>query len=90
MSGYPPVPPSAKMPEEFNFLCMLHNVGAINPERSLTVQEIAKWTNKEINTIRHHLQKLQELGYVQPISSEKDEKFHVSVMGIRKVLTLYS
>ena len=90
MSDYPPVQPSAKMPEEFSFLCMLHNVGATNPERSLTVQEIAKWTNKEIPTIRNHLQKLQELGYVQPITNNENEKYHVSVIGIRKVLTLYS
>jgi hypothetical protein len=69
---------------------MLHNVGATTPERSLTIQEIAKWTDKEISIIRSYIRKLQELGYVKPIPQDKIEKYHVSVMGIRKVLTLYS
>lgn len=90
MSGYPPVSPSAEMPEEFQFLCILHNVGATSPERSLTVQEIVRWTDKEAPMIRDYLQKLQELGYVQPITSDETKKYHVSIMGIRKVLTLYS
>ena len=90
MSGYPPVSPQAELPEEFRFLCMLHNVGAINADRSLTVDEIAKWTNKETQIIRAHLTKLGDLGYVQSIRSDESDKFHVSVTGIRKVLTLYS
>ncbi|TET56919.1 hypothetical protein E3J51_03990 [Candidatus Bathyarchaeota archaeon] len=90
MNGYPSVSPSVRMPEEFRFLCMLHNVGATDPERSLSVQEIARWTDKEVPMIRDYLQKLQELGYVQPIISNETEKYHVSIMGIRKVLTLYS
>lgn len=90
MSRGPPVSPSVEIPEEFRFLCMLHNVGATNPERSLTILEIAKWTDKEEPTIKDYLRKLQELGYVQLITSDKSEKYCVSVMGIRKVLTLYS
>ena len=90
MSGYPPVPPRPELPEEFRFLCMLHNVGAIKAERSLTVEEISKWTNKEASMIKHYLQKLQELGYVQSLKGDNTDKYHVSVMGIRKVLTLYS
>lgn len=89
MSGYPPVSPRPELPEEFRFLCMLHNVGATSVDRSLTVEEIVKWTGKEISVIEEFLRKLVELGYVQSV--EKDGiKYHVSVVGIRKVLTLYS
>lgn len=90
MSGYPSVSPREELPEEFRFLCMLHNVGAITADRSLTVDEIAKWTNKENQIITAHLSKLGELGYVQSVRRDEHDKFHVSVTGIRKVLTLYS
>jgi len=90
MSGYPAVAPRPEMPEEFRFLCMLHNVGAITAERALTMEDIAKWTNKEPDAIQDHLGKLGELGYVQIVTSGETNKYHVSVMGIRKVLTLYS
>jgi Fic family protein len=90
MSDYPPVPPRPQMPEEFQFLCMLHNVGATSAERSLTVDEISKWTSQEAATIQVHLQRLKELGYVIPVTLEGAAKYHVSAVGIRKVLTLYS
>jgi len=90
MSSYPPVAPRPELPEEFRFLCMLHNVGATTAERSLTVEEIAKWTAKEIPLIQDHLSKLKELGYVQSVKKDGVDKYYVSVMGIRKVLTLYS
>ena len=90
MSRYPPVSPRPELPEEFRFLCMLHNVGAITAERSLPLEEIAKWTNEEAPTIREHLRRLGELGYVQSVRKGEQDRFHVSVMGIRKVLTLYS
>ncbi|UCE95124.1 MAG: helix-turn-helix transcriptional regulator [Candidatus Bathyarchaeota archaeon] len=90
MSKYPPVSPRPELPEEFRFLCMLHNVGAINAERALTLEEIARWTDKKPSTLQEYLQKLKELGYVQPVTEGGTNKYHVSVMGIRKVLTLYS
>ncbi len=90
MSRYPPVSPHPELPEEFTFLCMLHNVGATSDERALTVEEIGKWTDKETSTIEEHLRKLKELGYVQSVKKDETDKYHVSVMGIRKVLTLYS
>lgn len=90
MSRYPPVSPRAELPEEFKFLCMLHNVGATNAERSLPLEEIAKWTNEEAHTIQEHLRRLGELGYVKSVRRGEQDRFHVSVMGIRKVLTLYS
>ena len=90
MSGYPPVSPRPELPEEFRFLCMLHNVGATSVERALAVEEIVKWTNKEASVIQEHLRKLRELGYVESVTKGGTDKFHVSAMGIRKVLTLYS
>ncbi|MFX1484822.1 MAG: winged helix DNA-binding protein [Promethearchaeota archaeon] len=90
MSGYPPVTPRPELPEEFQFLCMLHNVGAITPERALTIAEIARWTNEDTSLIKNHLERLHELGYVQSMRKDETLKYYVSVMGIRKVLTLYS
>ncbi|UCG36207.1 MAG: winged helix DNA-binding protein [Candidatus Bathyarchaeota archaeon] len=90
MSGYPPVSPPPELPEEFRFLCMLHNVGATRAERGLTVEEIAKWTNKELSELQEYLVKLQKLGYIQSFNKEGFDRYYVSVTGIRKVLTLYS
>ena len=88
--SYPTVTPRGKQPEEFRFLCMIHNIGAITAEKSLTVEEIAKWTNKEIPIIKQYLKRLSELGYVESLRKDDTDKYHVSVIGIRKVLTLYS
>ena len=88
--SYPTVTPRGKQPEEFRFLCMIHNIGAVNPEKSLTVEEIAKWTNKEISIIEKYLRRLSELGYVVSLRKDEINRYHVSVIGIRKVLTLYS
>ncbi|MCW3979869.1 MAG: MarR family transcriptional regulator [Candidatus Bathyarchaeota archaeon] len=90
MSEYPPVMPRPELPEEFRFLCMLHNVGAITADRALTINEISRWTNEEASMIKDHLGRLHELGYVQSVIGDEAKKYHVSVMGIRKVLTLYS
>jgi DNA-binding MarR family transcriptional regulator len=90
MSEYPPVIPRPELPEEFRFLCMLHNVGAITPERALTINEISRWTSEDPSMIKDHLGRLHELGYVQSVTRDETMKYHVSVMGIRKVLTLYS
>ncbi len=90
MSGFPPVSPRPELPEEFRFLCTLHNVGATSVERALSVEEISKWTGKEASVILEFLGKLVELGYVQSVKRDGVHRFHVSVTGIRKVLTLYS
>jgi len=81
---------SQEVPEEFRLLCMLHNIGATKMERSLSVQEICAWTAMETSFVELHLQKLVELGYVQPIQAEGAGKYHLTPNGIRKVLTLYS
>jgi predicted transcriptional regulator len=83
-------PFSRSLPEEFQFLCMLHNVGATMPERSMTIEEIARWTGFDMEKIKAHLQRLMEMGYVQALKVENADKYHVTFNGIRKVLTLYS
>ena len=37
-----------------------------------------------------HLKKLIELGYAQHFRSEEKDKYHLTIDGIRKVLSLYS
>ncbi len=78
------------LPEEFRLLCMLHNIGATASERSLTLQQILEWTMMEASALRSCLQKLIELGYVQFIKVEGVDKYHVTISGIRKVLSIYS
>jgi DNA-binding MarR family transcriptional regulator len=81
---------SPNLPEEFRFLAMLHNIGAIRPEKALTAEEIAKWTTMDINTVQGHLGKLIDLDYVKIVKTDGIDKYHVSIDGIRKVLTFYS
>lgn len=69
---------------------MLHNIGAITLDKALTVDEIAKWTTMDVNTVQAHLGKLIDLGYIKIMKANGTEKYHLSVDGIRKVLTFYS
>jgi len=82
-------PPPA-VPEEFRVLSMMHNIGAITPERSLTADELAQWTGTDASTVKAYLQKLREGGYVELVDISGTEKYHVTRVGIMKVLTLYS
>jgi len=81
--GYP-------MPDEIYFLCLLHNVGATSTERSLTVEEISRWTMMEPEKVRENLEKLISNEYVSSSFSGGAEKYHVTINGIRKVLSMYS
>ena len=44
----------------------------------------------ETPELEGHLQKLIELGYAQSFRADETDKFHLTVDGIRKVLSLYS
>jgi len=44
----------------------------------------------EAPELQTHLQKLIELGYAQSFRSGETDKYHLTVDGIRKVLSLYS
>ncbi len=85
--SFTPLPP---LPEEFRVLSMMHNIGAISPERSLTADELAQWTGIEVSTVKAYLQKLSENGYVEFVQIDGMEKYHTTRTGIMKVMTLYS
>ena len=78
------------MPEEFQLLCMLHNIGATTPEKSLPVKKISEWTKMEVSTVELQLRKLIELDFVQLVEAEGSNKYHITLNGIRKVLSTYS
>ena len=84
------LPTAPQVPEEFRVLSMMHNIGAVNPERSLSADELALWTGMDAGTIVGYLQKLREGGYVEFIEMSGIQKYHVTRNGIMKVLTLYS
>jgi DNA-binding IclR family transcriptional regulator len=86
-SGYSSGP---EIPEEMRLLCMLHNIGATESGKSLTIQQISEWTRMDTPTLQFHLQKLSELGYVQFVQAEGIDKYHLTLDGIRKVLSIYS
>ncbi|UCE57721.1 MAG: ArsR family transcriptional regulator [Candidatus Bathyarchaeota archaeon] len=79
-----------EMPDELRLLCMLHNIGATESGRSLNVQQISEWTKMDAPTLQFHLQRLSELGYVQFVQTEGTDKYHLTINGIRKVLSMYS
>jgi DNA-binding MarR family transcriptional regulator len=79
-----------EQPNQLRLLIMLHNIGATEPPKALTIQQISEWTRMESPELQRHLQKLIELGYVQSLHSEKIDKYHLTTDGIRKVLSLYS
>jgi len=78
------------LPEEFRLLCMLHNIGATTMEKSMSIEEIAQWTELDVEMLRNNLQKLKDLGYVEFVKVGETEKYHVTPVGITKVMTLYS
>ena len=79
-----------ELPDELRLLCMLHNIGATASERSLTIHQISEWTRMDTPALQFHLQKLIEMGYVQFIQAEGTDKYHLTLDGIRKVLSIYS
>ena len=82
--------PSASIPDELYFLCMLHNIGATVPEKSLTLEEISRWTAMEPRKVEENLRKLIEGSYVQSNAVSGVERYFITINGIRKVLSMYS
>lgn len=89
-SSYGGLPGHPAIPEEFRLLCMLHNIGATTMEKSMSIEEVAQWTELNTDVLRDSLQKLRELGYVEFVEISGTEKYHVTPIGITKVMTLYS
>lgn len=79
-----------EQPNQLRLLIMLHNIGATESSKSLTIQQISEWTRMDAPELHVHLQKLIELGYAQSFRSGETDKYHLTVDGIRKVLSLYS
>jgi len=78
------------MPDELYFLCILHNIGATSPDKSLTLEEISRWSVLEPEKARSNIQKLISTNYVEVDFSSGVERYHVTADGIRKVLSMYS
>ena len=78
------------MSDEQRLLCMLHNIGATESENSLTIQQISEWTKVDHLKLQFFLKKLIESGYVNFIQSDQTDKYHLTIDGIRKVLSSYS
>jgi DNA-binding transcriptional regulator GbsR (MarR family) len=78
------------MPDEIYFLCLLHNVGATSSDKSLTLEEISKWAVMDAEKVRENLEKLITTNYVHVDFREGAKRYHVTVNGIRKVLSMYS
>ncbi len=81
---------SGSIPDEVLFLCLLHNIGATAPEKSLSLEEISKWILMEREKVEQNLMKLIENEYIQSVSVSGSEKYYVTINGIRKVLSMYS
>ena len=81
---------SPEVPEEIRLLCMLHNIGATTPDKSLSLPEIRDWTTMEISAVQPQLRNLMGSGYVESTNTEGVDKYHVTLDGIRKVLSMYS
>ncbi|RLI10935.1 hypothetical protein DRO35_05855 [Candidatus Bathyarchaeota archaeon] len=78
------------LPDDIRFLMLLHNIGAISPERSLSIEEISRWTSTKHERVREKLLELTGKRYIDVLFSGDQEKYYVTVDGIRKVLSTYS
>jgi len=79
-----------EQPNQLRLLIMLHNIGATEAQKALTVDQISEWTRMDTPELHGHLQKLIELGYAQHYRCDDTDKYHLTIDGIRKVLSLYS
>jgi hypothetical protein len=79
-----------EQPNQLRLLIMLHNIGATEASKALTIDQISEWTRMEAPELHDHLKNLIELGYALSIVSGEIDKYHLTIDGIRKVLSLYS
>jgi DNA-binding IclR family transcriptional regulator len=78
------------IPDEIYFLCILHNIGATDSNRALTLEEIARWTATDLPKAEENITKLIENGYVGVSETSGVRRYFITVDGIRKVLSMYS
>ena len=79
-----------EFPEDIRFLALLHNIGAVSPERSLSIEEIVRWAGIDHWKVKEKLLKLKSERYVDTHVSDDIEKYYLTIDGIRKVLSIYS
>jgi hypothetical protein len=79
-----------EQPNQLRLLIMLHNIGATEASKALTVNQIEEWTRMDAPELEGHLKKLIKLGYAKKVCLEETNKYHLTTDGIRKVLSLYS
>ena len=79
-----------EQPNQLRLLIMLHNIGATEASKALTINQISEWTRMDPPELQKHLRKLIELGYAQHFRSQDIDGYHLTTDGIRKVLSLYS
>ncbi|MBS7607490.1 MAG: hypothetical protein QW502_04810 [Candidatus Bathyarchaeia archaeon] len=78
------------IPDEIYLLCILHNIGATEPDKALTLEEIVRWTAMNPSKAEQNLNKLIEDKYVEIKENFGIKKYFITVNGIRKVLSMYS
>ncbi|MEM3955125.1 MAG: winged helix DNA-binding protein [Candidatus Bathyarchaeia archaeon] len=76
--------------DEIYLLCILHNVGAIHPERALSIEEISCLASMEKQKVEENLNRLIEKGYAETKTGGETKKYFVTINGMRKVLSIYS
>jgi len=84
------MPNTNEIPDDIRFLTLLHNIGAISPERSLSIEEISRWAAIGPHEVREKLLKLSSKRYVDFCISGNVRRYYVTVEGMRKVLSTYS
>jgi Fic family protein len=81
---------STPISDEIYLLCMLHNLGITAPEKSLTIEEISRWTTVEPSKAKENLNKLLKAKYVGVRIVSGVKRYFITADGIRKVLSMYS
>jgi DNA-binding PadR family transcriptional regulator len=81
---------SMPISDEIYFLCMLHNIGMTAPEKSLTIEEISRWTAVEPAKAEENLNRLLKAKYVDVRIVSGVKRYFITADGIRKVLSMYS
>lgn len=75
--------------DEMTILGWLHNIGAIDEGRAMSVEEISSRIDMEISLVSRHLEELVTRGYIAK-KTDLEEKFFVKPQGILRVVKAYT
>jgi len=78
------------LPEEYHFLCMLHNIGATSSDKSLTLEEISRRIAMKPEKVMEKLERLIREDYVDVNDCGGIKRYQVTVKGVMKVMSMYS